>query len=71
MFISKEKLKNREIAYLNRIKELENILCPAEQHDYAVAVQQFKPLDGYGTELVWKRKVCRRCLKVIEVNEIQ
>ena len=26
--------KRRELELMSRIKELENLLCPAEQHDY-------------------------------------
>lgn len=52
-----------------RIEALENILCPAEQHDYAVASEEMHIIDGYGTIIYSRRYVCKRCLKAMERNE--
>lgn len=46
-----------------RVAQLENILCPAEQHDYAVVDRWF----SYGTPsdqmavIEHRRKICKRC----------
>lgn len=46
-----------------RVAQLENILCPAEQHDYVVAERWFTygtPLDQ--TEIIeHRRMICKRC----------
>ena len=70
MIISKARLAERELLFKARIKELENILCPAEQHDYAIAVEESHCLDGRGTMLYSRRYVCKRCLKAIERNDL-
>lgn len=46
-----------------RVAQLENILCPAEQHDYVVAERWF----SYGTSsnqmavIKHRRMICKRC----------
>lgn len=65
MWISKVKLAEREAYCAARIKELENIICPAEQHDYAVAEEKMDVIDGHGTTLFHRRYVCKRCLKKV------
>lgn len=49
--------------YKARIKELENIICPAEQHDFVMASETMHIIDGYGTTIYDRRYVCKRCLK--------
>ena len=66
MLISKSKLVEREMLFKARIKELENILCPGEQHDYAMVSEEMHILDGYGTTAYTRRYVCRKCLKAVE-----
>jgi hypothetical protein len=58
-----------EITLKARIKELENILCPAEQHDFALADETMHVVDGYGTTVFSRRYVCKRCLKEKERDE--
>lgn len=63
------KSRRYETALELRIKELENIICPAEQHDYALVDETMHVVDGYGTTVFSRRSVCKRCLKVKERNE--
>lgn len=56
----------------NRVSQLENILCPAEQHDYVVAERWFT----YGTPsdqtavIEHKRMICKKCFRErTEVSE--
>ena len=57
------KYKERELLLEARIKELENLLCPAEQHDY-VKVNELEHLVGsHGSTVLHQTFVCRRCLK--------
>lgn len=58
-----------ETALKFRIKELENIICPAEQHDYALADETIHVVDGHGTTVFSRRYVCKRCLKAKERDE--
>ena len=69
MIISRPKLREREMLFKARIKELENIICPAEQHDYEVVGEEMHIIDGYGTTIYSRRYVCKRCLKAIEREE--
>lgn len=61
------KYKEKEILYKARIKELENLLCPGEQHDFKEVEREILGLsmDGYNL-LVRHRRVCSRCYKVEE-----
>lgn len=59
----------RELLLQARIKELENILCPAEQHDWREVSSTMHLLDSQGTTICTKRLVCRRCYKSIEQDE--
>jgi regulator of protease activity HflC (stomatin/prohibitin superfamily) len=40
LWISKAVQSEREAHYESRIKELENIICPVEQHDYVMASEE-------------------------------
>lgn len=67
-FKTKRKYREENLQLLNRIKELEQLLCPAEQHDF-VKVDRTTYVVGYGSELHDDRYVCKRCLKTkIEVE---
>lgn len=52
-----------------RIKELENILCPAEQHDFVLVDETMHVIDGRGSTIFSRRYVCKKCLKVKERDE--
>lgn len=63
------KVKERELLYKTRIKELENVICPGEQHDYAL-VDETKVLREYGVFVFHRRYVCKRCLKAKEESDL-
>ena len=49
----------------NRVSQLENILCPAEQHDFIVAERWFtygKPVDPMAV-IEHKRMICKKCFR--------
>ena len=69
MRISKTAQSEREAHYKFRIKELENIICPAEQHDYVMASEEMHIIDGHGTVIYDRRYVCKRCLKQMYKTE--
>lgn len=60
----------RETLLKARIKELENIICPAELHDFQEVDKWMSAVDGIGTVECTKRFVCKRCLKAIERSDI-
>lgn len=57
--------RKKEYQYQARIKELENIICPAEQHDFHVVdkIEHIIPagssVDIEYTEIM----ICKKCLK--------
>ena len=55
--------------FKTRIKELENIICPAEQHDFIKVDEEAYIIDGYGSTIFTRRYVCKRCLKEVEKDE--
>lgn len=71
MFIKKSKYKkllgsNQNLQ--NRLKQLEEILCPCEQHEYVVADTEttYPYMGGQSVEILNKRKlICKRCKKVV------
>lgn len=68
MFGMKKRIE-REILLKARIKELENIICPNEVHDYVKVAETINPMDCYGTLSFLRRYVCKRCLKAVEKDE--
>lgn len=68
-FKTKRKYQEENLQLLNRIKELEQLLCPAEQHDYIRTSRTTHILDAYGSATHDDRYICKRCLKTkIEVE---
>lgn len=61
------KYRERELRYEARIRELENLLCPGEQHDFNEVDRQIlrASSDGFSC-IVYRRAVCARCNKVVE-----
>lgn len=55
----KKRIEIMELEY--RIKELENILCPAEQHDYVSLSRTVTSDDGISF-YTKNNVICRRCL---------
>lgn len=66
MFKSKVRRIEREMLFKARIKELENILCPGEKHEYEVVDKKMEIIDGLGSTVYHRRHVCKRCLKAKE-----
>lgn len=65
MFMTKRKMKD-EIVRLNyRIADLEERLCPCEDHDWVQVGSSFHTTDGYVFTDTYKYK-CRRCGKTKE-----
>ena len=60
MMLSK---KTKELIFLKaRVKELEELLCPCEQHEL-VKTHHMELLDGQG---IFRYKyICKRCKKVV------
>lgn len=56
----------REATLQARIRQLEHIICPGEQHEYCMTVENEHLIDGTGTILYTRRYVCKRCGKIIE-----
>ena len=69
MRIGKATQSEIEAHYKFRIKELENIICPGEQHDYAL-VDETQVLRENGVFVYHRRYVCKRCLKAKEESDL-
>lgn len=69
MFSKKKRQIEREMLWKARIKELENILCPGEIHDFQKVSETMHLVDGRGTTIYERRYVCKRCLRAIERDE--
>lgn len=63
-FKTKKKYQVENMQLQNRIKELEQLLCPAEQHNFVKVGRTTYIIDEYGSALHDDRYVCSRCLKV-------
>ena len=48
-----------------RIKQLEHIICPGEQHEYCKASEEMHIIDAQGSTTFTRRYVCKRCGKEI------
>lgn len=59
---NEERIEER-ILLETRIEELENILCPAEAHEWQCVSESYHIVDGYGTGVLDRRYVCKRCLR--------
>lgn len=61
------KYSERELRYEARIRELENLLCPGEQHDFKEVEHRILRASPDGFEVIaYRRAVCARCYKVVE-----
>lgn len=65
----RKRRNERELLLRARIKELENILCPGELHDWRRVSENHIIVDGYGTDIYVRRYVCKRCLLAQERTE--
>ena len=57
------KRKLELLAHTARIKELEEILCPCEQHDWISNRYHFSGGTGRGDETTIYHYICKRCKK--------
>lgn len=67
MFIKKSTYRKLVNDHL-RVKELEEIICPCEQHKYVVADTEttYPYMGGPSVEILNKRKlICKKCKKVV------
>ena len=66
----KRKLKAEVVRLTYRVKELEERLCPCEQHDWVVAGKSFTSITGTGLDIttVYRCK-CKNCGKETERME--
>lgn len=53
-----------------RIRQLEHIICPGEQHELCKAGEEMHIIDGQGTTIYTRRYVCKRCGKITEREEM-
>lgn len=58
--------RDKVLGYQYRIRELEEILCPAESHSWKQAGFYFASSTGMGDETTMYRYVCRKCKKRME-----
>ena len=58
--------RDKVLGYQYRIRELEEILCPAESHRWKQAGFYFVGGTGMGDETTMYRYVCRKCKKRME-----
>lgn len=70
MMFGKKKIQeliSRNSILANRVKELEDILCPCEQHEFVVAgIETTYSYCGASVEVLDKRKlICRKCKKIV------
>lgn len=65
MFSTKRKLREEIIHLTYRVAELEERLCPCEQHDLIETGMQFTMLSERDSRYLRTYK-CRRCGKVVE-----
>lgn len=61
MLILKRKAREREYELNNRIKELENLLCPGGKHDY-------RRISRSSTREVYE---CARCKQIRDVRAVK
>ena len=66
MFMTKRKMREELMRLKYRVADLEERLCPCEDHDWKQVGTNFFTTDGYDFTDIYKYK-CRRCGKTKEV----
>lgn len=66
MFFTKRKLKEEIVRLTYRVEELEERLCPCEQHDMVEIGKKFVMLSEFSDGEYLRTYKCRRCGKVIK-----
>ena len=64
MFRSRQSLKDEIVSLQYRVADLEERLCPCEQHDFIEIGREFVPLTNCGEGEFLKTYKCKRCGKV-------
>lgn len=64
--ITKRKLKSEVVRLTYRVQELEERLCPCEQHDFVCTGKEFTMITGASDCDILRTLKCRRCGKVIK-----
>lgn len=67
---SKRKLIMENLVLKVRVQSLENMLCPANQHDWMKVDYYLEGGTGHGDETIIYRYQCRRCNKFLETYKI-
>ena len=62
---SKRRLEMDNIVLKVRVQTLENIICPANQHDWIKTSFSLEGGTGHGDETTVYHYQCKRCLKTI------
>lgn len=65
-FNEKKKLRATVLKQEARIRELEEILCPCEAHEWVQVGFHLEGGTGRGDELTIYHKICKRCKKRIQ-----
>lgn len=63
---TKRKLKSEIVRLTYRVQELEEKLCPCEQHDFVCIEKEFTMISGAGDFDILRTLKCRKCGKVIK-----
>ena len=65
MFRSRQSLKDEIVSLKYRIADLEERLCPCEQHDFIEIGKQFVMHSSFGDGDYYRKYKCKRCGKVV------
>ena len=66
MFMTKRKMRDEIVRLKYRVADLEERLCPCEEHDWKHVGTSFFTTDGHDFRDIYRYK-CRRCGKTKEV----
>ena len=64
------KKKKEFLTQAARIRELEEILCPCEQHDWVSTGYHFDDGTGYGDSTTFYHYICKRCKKRMQMETL-
>lgn len=67
-FVSKRFLREEVTRLQYRVKELEEKLCPAEEHDWKLTDREFTMISPYDSQTI-NSFLCRRCGKRMQKYE--
>ena len=67
---SRRKLAMENFVLRIRVQSLENMLCPANQHDWVMVDYGLEGGTGHGDETIIYHYQCRRCNKILDPYKI-